>query len=232
MSRLRFKILVSILILFAFFLLVNRENTQAEQNKQELVCFRWAFGAIVGTDEDRRLVAVTRDTVLKTGDQLKMLVELKEHCFVYLFYHTGEGDLSMLFPYDLKKFDASYQVLKKYYIPQGNKWFELDEKTGLETFYLLASTKRLLVLEGLYVEYVGADTKRKTGIAEEILKKIRQIKKKHRKFAASAEKSIPIGGNVRGIKTGPGERPPDIDPIAAEVSSTHFYSRTFTIDHQ
>ena len=29
-----------------------------------------------------------------------------------------------------------------------------------------------------------------------------------------------------------GNFPPDIDPIAAEVSSTHFYSRTFTIDHQ
>lgn len=232
MSRLRFKILVSILILCGFFLFENQENTQAEENKQELVCFRWAFGALVGTDKDRRLVAVTRDTVLKSGDQLKMLVELKERCFVYLIYHTGDGKVAMLFPYDLKQFDASYKVLKKYYIPQGNRWFELDKETGLETFYLLASANRLVALEGLYMEYIDADAKRKPGIAEEILKKIRQIKKKHRKFAASAERSIPIGGNVRGIKTGPGERPPDIDSIAAEVSSTHFYSRTFTIDHQ
>ncbi len=82
------------------------------------------------------------------------------------------------------------------------------------------------------MEYIGADTKRKTGIAEKILKKIRQIKKKHRKFATSAERPIPIGGNLRGIKTEPGARPPDIDSIAAEVSSTHFYSRTFTIDHR
>jgi hypothetical protein len=187
---------------------------------------------MVGADNDRRLVAVTRDTVLKTGDQLKMLVELKERCFVYLIYHSGEKEVAMLFPYDLKQFDTDYRVSKKYYIPQGNSWFELDEETGLETFYLLASTKRLVALEGLYMEYMAADTKRKPGIAMEILKKIRETKKQHRKFTTSAERPIPIGGNVRGIKTEPGERPPDIDPIAAEVASSHFYSRTFTIDHR
>jgi len=231
MNALRLRAVILFFILSSLSLFFS-DNLSFSGEKEKKVCFRWAFGAIVGTDEDRRLVAVTRDTVLKTGDQLKMLVELKEHCFVYLFYHTGERDVSMLFPYDLKQFDASYQVLKKYYIPQGNRWFVLDEVTGLEKFYLLASVNRLVDLEGLYMEYIGADTKKKPKIAEEILKNIRKIKKKHQKFLTIAERSIPIGGNVRGIKTGLGERHPDIDPIAAEVSSTHFYSRTFTIDHQ
>ena len=82
MSCLRFKILVSILILFCFLLFDNQKNIRAEQNKQDLVCFRWAFGAIIGSKNDRRLVAITRDTILKTGDQLKMLVELQKKCFL------------------------------------------------------------------------------------------------------------------------------------------------------
>jgi len=231
MNALRLKAIILFVILSSLSLFFS-DNLSFSEEGEKKVCFRWAFGAIVGTDNDRRLVAVTRDTVLKTGDQLKMLVELKERCFVYLIYHTGEGEVVMLFPYDFKQFDTNRQILKKYYIPQGNRWFELDEETGLETFYLLASANRLVALEGLYMEYIDADTKRKPGIAEEILKKIRQIKKKHRKFATSAERPIPIGGNLRGIKTGPGARPSDIDSIAAEVSSTHFYSRTFTIDHR
>jgi len=117
MSRFRFKILVSILILFSFFLFKNLENTQAEPNKQDLVCFRWAFGAIVGTDNDRRLVAITRDTELKTGDQLKMLVELQKKCFVYLIYRTGKDELHMLFPYKIQQFTSDYKLFKKYYIP-------------------------------------------------------------------------------------------------------------------
>jgi len=231
MNKLRLRATILFVILSSLSLVFIHNLAFSEEGEKK-VSFRWAFGAMVGADNDRRLVAVTRDTVLKTGDQLKMLVELKERCFVYLFYHTGEGEVAMLFPYDLKQFDTNYQTLKKYYIPQGKRWFVLDEEIGLETFYLLASANRLVALESLYMEYIGPDTKRKPGIAEKILKKIRQIKKKHRKFATSAERPIPIGGNVRGIKTRPGEHSPDIDSIAAEGSSTHFYSRTFTIDHQ
>ena len=146
MSCPRFKILVSILILFGFLLFDNQKNTRAEQNKQDIVCFRWAFGAMIGSKNDRRLVAITRDTRLKTGDQLKMLVELQKKCFVYLIYHTGQDELHMLFPYEIQQFTSDYKLFKKYYIPQGDKWFEFDEDVGQETFYLLASAQRLFGL--------------------------------------------------------------------------------------
>jgi hypothetical protein len=219
---------------FAFFslLLPVLGNPVFSEEREMNVSFRWAFGAMVGSENDRRLVAVTRDTVLKTGDQLKMLVELKEPCFVYLLYHNGAGEMAMLFPYDLTQFDTDYRISEKYYIPQGNAWFELDEETGLETFYLLASAERLAGLEAVYREYMAANAAKKAGIAEEMIKKIREINKKHRKFTTSAERPIPIGGNIRGVKAQQEDRPPDIDPIAAEVSSDFFYSRAFTIDHR
>ena len=232
MSCLRFKILVSILILFGFLLFDNQKNIRAEQNKQDLVCFRWAFGAMIGSKDDRRLVAITRDTRLKTGDQLKMLVELQKKCFVYLIYHTGQDELHMLFPYEIQQFTSDYKLLRKYYIPQGDKWFELDEDVGQETFYLLASAQRLFRLEALLGEYKSAEAVKKRALAKQILVEIRKEKKQHRKFATSAERPVTIGGSVRGVIKDKKTRSPDIDPIAAEVNAPNFYSRTFTIEHQ
>ena len=234
MSRLQFKIFVSILILFGFLIFDNQNTARAERNKQDqdLVCFRWAFGAMIGSKNDQRLVAITHDTILKTGDQLKMLVELQKKCFVYLIYHTGQDELHMLFPYEFQQFTSDYELFKKYYIPQGDKWFELDEDVGQETFYLLASAQRLFVLEALLGEYKSAAAVKKLALAKQILVEIRKEKKRHRKFTISAERPVTIGGSVRGVIKDKKIRSPDIDPIAAEVNATNFYSRTFTIEHQ
>lgn len=218
---------LSILCLFS-----SRGDVIAEQKGKDKVCFRWAFGAMVGSRDDRRLVAITRDTVLKTGDRLKLLLQLKNRCFVYLFYRTTEDDVYLLFPYNLQRFQEDYRKGKKYYIPQGRMWFELDKNVGLETFYLLASAKRLTQLETLYKKYNSASGTEKQGLGKELLTKIRKIKRKHRKFATFAERPIAIGGNVRGMVKDEKAAFPDIDPIASEVSAANFYSKTFTIDHQ
>jgi hypothetical protein len=221
-------------LLLALFLLIYApcQPLHAKDKGEKDVLFRWAFGAMVGAEGDRRLVAITRDTTLKTGDKLKMLIELQNRCFIYLFYRTGEDELYLLFPYEPDQFEKDYGTLKKYYIPQGDMWFELDEKQGLETFYLLASAERLTELENLYGEYVAAEASRKKELGKQILKKIRAIKKQNRKLTTTAERPVPIGGNLRGAGKGSQARLPDIDPIAAEVSASHFYSRTFTIDHR
>jgi hypothetical protein len=231
MSQFRFRIFVSGLILFVF-LSDNPTDARSEQNEQNLVCFRWAFGAMIGAENDRRLVAITSDTMLKTGDQLKMLVELQKKCFVYLIYHTGQDELQMLFPYEIKQFSSDYELYKKYYIPQGDRWFELDEDVGQETFYLLASAKRLFGLEALLNVYGSAGVVKKREIAKQILAEISKEKRRHKKFATSAERPVTIGGSVRGIIKDKKTHAPDIDPIAAEVNAPNFYSRTFTIEHQ
>ena len=129
----------------------------AKDKADKDILFRWAFGAMVGPEGDKRMVAITRDTTLKTGDKLKMLVELQSRCFVYLFYRTADDELYLLFPYALDQFEKDYETSKRYYIPEGDMWFELDENQGLETFYLLASAKRLTKLEKLYGEYTAAE---------------------------------------------------------------------------
>ena len=81
-------------------------------------------------------------------------------------------------------------------------------------------------------KYKTAGGAKKPGLSKQILKEIRRLKKKNRKFTTLAERPVPIGGNLRGVKKDKELRTPDIDPIAAEVSAVNFYSRTFTIAHQ
>ena len=231
MKYFRVASLASLLFVFCFVVFMSHW-ANAEQNEEKNVCFRWAFGAMVGPVSDRRLVAITRDTRLKTGDRLKMLVELKKKCFVYLIYHSAQDEVHMLFPYRVKQFTSDYETLKKYYIPQSEIWFELDKDVGQETFYLLASAQRLIGLEALFEKYKSAKAVKKRELAKQMLAEIRKIKKRYRKFTATAERPVPIGGSVRGVSKDKKIRFPDIDPIAAEVSATNFYSRTFTIEHQ
>lgn len=228
-------LLINLALFFAislFPLLSSQGNAIAESKGEAKVCFRWGFGAMVGSKDDRRLVAITRDTVLKTGDRLKLLIQLKNRCFVYLFYRTAKDDISLLFPYKLKLFETDYKTGEKYYIPKGKTWFELDRNVGLETFYLLASAKRLRQLEALYTKYDSISGEEKKKLAKQLLTEIRRIKRKHRKLATPAERPIAIGGNVRGAVKDVQSAFPDIDPIASEVSTSNFYSKTFTIDHK
>jgi len=224
--------LLTFLLVILCFVLSGSPRTNAEQEKDKNVCFRWAFGAIVGAENDLKLVAITRDTALKTGDQLKMFVELQKKCFVYVIYHSAQGEVSILFPYNVQQFTRDYETSKKYYIPQGDMWFRLDENVGRETFYLLASSHRLMELEGLFEKYISADPVRKSKLVKQILAEIRKIKRRHRKFTAIAERPVPIVGNIRGVDDVQKAVRPDVSSIAAEISAKTFYSRTFTIDHQ
>lgn len=235
MKPFRWVVLICLFVSLGFICPENPETViaaQQVQSEKENVCFRWAFGAVVGKENDRKLIEITRDTTLKTGDQFKMLVELEKKCFVYLIYHGGQGEMQMLFPNGLKQFTNNYRIMEKYYIPQADLWFALDENVGRETFYLLASAERLTGLEALLIDHESADSAGKPELVTRILTEIREMKRKHKKFAAVAERPVTIGGSVRGISKNPKVPAYDISKIAVEIRATDFFSRTFTIEHE
>ncbi|MBI3005455.1 MAG: DUF4384 domain-containing protein [Ignavibacteriales bacterium] len=202
------------------------------QQEVENVGFRWAFGAIVGSAKDRKFVAVTRDTILNTGDEIKMCVELTKDCFVYLIHAGSKGEVSLLFPYDLRDLNAGLAKNKNFYVPKGRVWSKLDKNVGRETFYVLGTSERLIELEALLANYASADDSKKPPIAEQIIAEIRTVRKKFRTFTTLAEKPITIGGNVRSLEKAEEVKRPDVSTIAVQVSANNFYSKTFTIDHQ
>ena len=193
--------------------------------------FQWAFGALKKANGSK-FEAVTRDTVLKTGDQIKFFLNVNQNCFVYLIYRSSQGELSVLFPRRFQLQSAEYTVAGNHYIPAGDQWFELDEHTGEERFYLLASVKRLTDLEARVNDYESADKTNKPPLAKKILAEIRKLRKQHLKFKTSAERPVNIIGNLRGTEKAETAEARDIAKYALEISADTFYSRTFTIDHQ
>jgi len=234
-GSLRFAIFITIFsTLFGLALLPcpKLASAQAGQGDEAAVNFRWAFGALVGSDQDKRLEAIQRDTSLSSGDQFKMLVELQDKCFIYLIHQNVQGELKLLFPYSLQQFAMDYEIGKKYYIPRGDAWLALDEQTGSETLHLLASAQRIEGIENLWSQYETAEAAHKSEIGKLILAEIRSVKKNNRELAAQAERPVAIGGNVRGVKQ-PLESPHfDVAALAEEVSAGSFYARAFTIDHR
>jgi hypothetical protein len=195
------------------------------------VQFQWAFGALKKANGSK-FEAVTKDTVLKTGDQIKFFLKVKDNCFVYLIYRSSQGDLSILFPHRFKLMSPDYTLAGHHYIPKGDQWFELDEHIGVERFYLLASKERIMNLEALINNYESADTAKKPAIAKAILAEIRKLRKQHLKFKTYAERPVNIIGNLRGTEKAETAGAHDIAKYAVEISADTFYSRTFTIDHK
>jgi hypothetical protein len=199
---------------------------------QGTVKFRWAFGALKQSGSDLKLETVGSRSVLKSGDQLKMMVNLESECFVYVIHHSSQDTLKLMFPYSLRQISDDSQQHRKYFIPEGDRWFQLDQQVGPETFYLLASTRRLENLERLFQQYESAEPSRRAQINGQVLDEIGSLKKQHRDLVATAERPETIGGVVRGFEKAQGMNPPDISVIAREISGPGFVSRTFTIDHQ
>jgi len=235
MKRYRFLLSVFLLSIFGIGILVSSKFVyaqQAEAPDEGSFTFQWAFGAIKNTGLGPQFDVVTRDTMLRSGDQIKFFLRVEKNCFVYLIYQSSQGELSVLFPYRFKLLADNYQISGHHYIPNGDQWFELDQFTGTEKFYLLASAVRLNDLEALVNTYEGADTVKRAGLGGQILSEIRKLRKRHLKFKSYAEKPVTIIGNMRGSEKTKAVGLNDLADYAVEISANNFFSRTFTIDHQ
>jgi hypothetical protein len=231
-SRSTIMIVSSIALGFALAMGAGSAGAQQQAEQEENIHFLWAFGAVVKAASGSKLVPIARDTAMKSGDQIKIFVKVEKKCFIYVVYHSSQGELSVLFPYRFEQLGTDEFTAGQYYIPQGDEWFELDEHVGQETFYLLASAKRLHELEALINKYESADPAKKTEFANKILVEIRRLRWEHRKFKSFAEKPVSIMGQLRGSEKVDRPGKPDVASLAVEISGQNFYSRTFTIDHQ
>ncbi len=223
----RFVILVVVLGagLVALNLIRPNASAWAQPQADANVVFRWAFAAQVKA-ENGALKAITQDTTLHTGDQLKMVLELEKPCFVYVVYHGPQGELQWLFPAARQAFEKDYRPGQRYDVPTGETWFHLNDQVGRETFYLLASAQRLPELEGLLEIYAKTPAAEQPALASRIVTSIRELRKRHQQLTALAERPVVIAGNMR---TPSGER---VGQLAVEIKAQDFYSKTYTIEHR
>jgi hypothetical protein len=207
-------------------------STPTIQQNDANIEFDWAFGVLGYDGKTPVPISITRDTILKSGDEIKMMVKTTKDCYVYVVYLDSQGDLSLLFPYSIRQLQTDYIVAKPYYIPKGRNWMMLDKNTGKEIFFLVGSTERLLDLEVKLGNYYSADPSNRKSLADEVVSEIRGLRRRYSTFATIAEKPLTIGGNIRSTDTVKVMRRPDIADIATQISANNFYSKTITIDHQ
>ncbi len=207
-------------------------SAQTVQQNDANIEFEWAFGILGYNGKIPVPIPLTRDTVLKSGDEIKMMVKMTKDCFVYVVYLDSQGDLALLFPYTIRQLQTDYVVAKPYYVPKGRNWMTLDKNTGKEVFFLVGSAERLLDLEAKLGNYYSADPSDRKPLAQEVVSEIRGLRKRYSTFATLAEKPLSIGGNIRSLDTLQAARRPDVADIATQISAQNFYSKTITIDHQ
>jgi hypothetical protein len=78
----------------------------------------------------------------------------------------------------------------------------------------------------------GSDPVDMKASTDSIFSEIKKLKRQHGKLSAVAERPARIGGRFRSVSNTSPKSSRDISHLAKEVSSTQYYSRTFTIDHQ
>ena len=194
-------------------------TANAQASDENNVSFVWAFEALVAEGNVTKQVQIKEDLKLKTGDQLKMFVELRKPCFVYVIHHGARGEIQRLFPYDIQQFTTDYQTSKIYEIPPNDGRFRINEQAGLETFYLVASVQRLTDLEQLLATYAAAQPAEQPLAGTNVLTELRNLLKQHR-ASVKPGRPVPIAGNMRrGIE-------------GVEITAPQFYIETFTIEHR
>jgi hypothetical protein len=220
------------ILVLLFFSSLSLISVADDEKEGMNVVFHWAFGSVRNTAQGLQFEQITADTKLSSRDKIKFFLKPVSGCFLYLIYQSSQGELAVLFPYRFKDKSGEEPALKEYYIPERDEWFQLDEHTGQEKFHLLASDTRLFRLEELINQYESGDNTKKPQLSQQILAEIDTLRRKNFKPKANAERPLSIVGNIRGTKKMQAASPLDLAEHAVEISASHFFIRTYTIDHR
>jgi hypothetical protein len=196
------------------------------------VRFRFAFGALHGNAKTLKIEPVTDGLVLRSGDKLKMMIELRRKCFVYVIHVNSQNEVSMIFPYDLRLFTQDYEAGRRYYVPQGEAWFQLDDNPGKETFYLIAADQRLQDVEFAYSRYMAAEPAKRLQLASMVISEIQSLQEQQRASSEEPELLARDEGAQRGFERATGADPTDVAPLAVNISFDNLYSKTIAIEHR
>lgn len=115
---------------------------------------------------------LTNGSILRSGDYYKIIFTPTEDCYVYIFQIDSANKIYSLFPMEhfggitVNNFNPVASG-RTYYLPAESKSFVLDEQTGTEKIYFLASSQRDLELEEQYQRAFAAQQQAE-GIEEQL----------------------------------------------------------------
>lgn len=120
-------------------------------------------------------VIVEDGGILRSGDNLQIHFKANADCYLYVLLLDSQGRVSLLFPVQKIKMANQVKADQDYTIPPGDLWFFLDDKTGTETIYLLASYAPMSQLDKLLSEIVWVKEGGEKELSGQIKEEIKSI---------------------------------------------------------
>ena len=103
-------------------------------------------------DENKQVRPLKDGATLKSGDHVGIAFRSESDCYVYILWWDSSGSVGRLFPNpQLTEGTGEIKAGKTYWLPskEGERWYVLDDKTGEETIYFMASRARNPKIEEL-----------------------------------------------------------------------------------
>jgi hypothetical protein len=219
-----FKIYKIFLICFLFSL--NLIYIFPEDTK---ISFKWAFLKQL-KDGKIETLDFSKDITLTKDDKFKISITPLKNVYIYLLYLDYNNELSILFPDSLDQ-NTKYDI--NYTIPESeNEWFQFDNGSGTDKFYLLASNVKLKNLDNLIKEYTkivesnNPPENKINASKKNIMDEVQNLKNTNSKYTVFAEKPTSIAGTSRGALDKKLSQATMIQ-VDAEV----FYAKILRINH-
>lgn len=112
-----------------------------------------------------------------SGDQFRIAFLPNADSYVYILCLNADGSVNQLFPNPAVRQGNFCRRGQEYQVPDGINWFTLDEKTGTETMFLVASYDPLTNLSALLKKASRGQNVNKAG--EVIWQQIKQVELKN-----------------------------------------------------
>lgn len=116
------------------------------------------------------------EVLVKDGSELKSYDKFQVHfkpnvdCYIYLLFYDSQGKASLLFPGEVMGKNNFVKKDTEVLAPGQNLFYELDTATGIETVYLIASTKPMADVDWLLekMEQAGGEIEYASAIEKSI----------------------------------------------------------------
>jgi class 3 adenylate cyclase/CHAT domain-containing protein len=117
-------------------------------------------------------VLVSEGSVLRSHDNFQVHLETSRPAYVYILIYDSQGKASQIFPDPKIDQPGFAEGGGRVVIPAKDLWFWLDEHTGTETVYVLASEKPMSDIQGLLAKMERVDEAGQKRVSQQIKERI------------------------------------------------------------
>jgi len=191
------KITAFLIVLFSVFLSLHAQS------------LTWEIKFLKGNPQES--VPVSRQIRMETGETLQLTIQPEIDCFCYVIFYDSERQISVL---------RNAPIQNGVEVKIGP--FELEEPSGVETFYVIMSLARQSNLESLIQAFNANSNSRQN--ANNLYNEVANLQKSASNLGEPASSFVASGGTTRGT---PGETA----HFATRFSGKNIYVRAITIRH-